>query len=128
MGIIIGLVITLGCVLGGYMAMGGYLSVLNQPFEFVIIGGAAIGTFIVANPMAVVKGQLQGPLVEAIKNAVPKDSDYPGTAGLAASFASRTQKPSHAAKWKATSDSPEESSIFQDYPSIMKDHELTNFI
>ena len=43
MGVLIGLVVTLGCVLGGYMAMGGYISVLNQPWEFVIIGGAALG-------------------------------------------------------------------------------------
>ena len=60
MGIIIGLVVTLGCVLGGYMAMGGYISVLNQPWEFVIIGGAAIGTFLVANPMVVVKDAGKG--------------------------------------------------------------------
>jgi chemotaxis protein MotA len=49
------MVITFGCVLGGYMAMGGHLEVLNQPFELVIIGGAGIGGFIVANPMKVVK-------------------------------------------------------------------------
>ena len=55
MGIIIGLIVTLGCVLGGYMAMGGHVDVLNQPWEFVIIGGATIGTFLIANPMAVVK-------------------------------------------------------------------------
>ena len=47
MNIIIGLVITLGCILGGYMAMGGHLDVLMQPFELVIIGGAAIGPMLV---------------------------------------------------------------------------------
>ena len=55
MGIIIGMVITLGCVLGGFMAMGGHIEVLVQPFEFLIIGGAAIGIFIIANPMSTVK-------------------------------------------------------------------------
>ena len=40
MNIVIGLIVTFGCVLGGYMAMGGHLEVLNQPFELLIIGGA----------------------------------------------------------------------------------------
>ena len=43
MGILIGFVVTLGCVLGGFMAMGGHLDVLMQPWELVIIGGAAVG-------------------------------------------------------------------------------------
>ncbi|MEQ9247581.1 MAG: flagellar motor stator protein MotA, partial [Nitratireductor sp.] len=40
MGILVGLVVTLGCVIGGYMAMGGHVDVLFQPWEFVIICGA----------------------------------------------------------------------------------------
>ncbi|MBI3452680.1 MAG: flagellar motor stator protein MotA, partial [Rhodospirillales bacterium] len=52
---IVGSVIVLGCVIGGYMAMGGKLAVLYQPFELVIIGGAAMGAFIIANPMPVIK-------------------------------------------------------------------------
>ena len=48
---ILGYVVVLGCVLGGYMMHGGFLSALWQPSEFVIIGGAAAGAFIVANPI-----------------------------------------------------------------------------
>ena len=44
----IGLVVTFGCVLGGYMAMGGYMDVLMQPWELVIIGGAALGIYLIA--------------------------------------------------------------------------------
>ena len=51
----IGLVVALGCMLGGYAALGGHLSVLMQPWEFVIICGASLGTFIVANPMSTIK-------------------------------------------------------------------------
>ena len=47
---IIGFLTVVGCVLGGYVAMGGKLAVLNQPFEVVIICGAALGAFIIANP------------------------------------------------------------------------------
>ena len=40
---IIGVIVVLACVVGGYMANGGHLFILWQPFEFVIIVGAAIG-------------------------------------------------------------------------------------
>ncbi|HYI69542.1 MAG TPA: motility-associated protein, partial [Skermanella sp.] len=50
---IIGSITVLVCVLGGYVAMGGHLAVLWQPFEAVIIVGAAIGAFIISNPKTV---------------------------------------------------------------------------
>ncbi len=52
---IIGLVVVLGCVFGGY-SIHGDLGVLWQPIEFVIILGAALGAFLVANPKSVVIG------------------------------------------------------------------------
>lgn len=53
---IIGFVIVFGSVIAGYMAAGGHLDVLWQPFEFLIIGGAAIGQFIIGNPKKVIGG------------------------------------------------------------------------
>ena len=55
MALIIGILIVIGCTLGGYVAMHGKLAVLMQPFELVIIGGAATGAFIISNPSAVLK-------------------------------------------------------------------------
>jgi chemotaxis protein MotA len=55
---IVGAATTIVCVIGGYMAMGGKLGVLMQPFELVIIGGAAVGAFIISNPMPVIKRTL----------------------------------------------------------------------
>ncbi len=52
---IIGFVVVIVSVLGGYVAMGGKLYVLWQPFELVIIGGAAVGAYVIANPPAVLK-------------------------------------------------------------------------
>ena len=75
MSILIGLVVTLGCVLGGFMAMGGHLQVLIQPYEAVVICGAALGTFIVANSMKTVKDTGRG-IVEALKGAVTNEQDY----------------------------------------------------
>ena len=47
--VIICIVVLFACVLGGYVAMGGKIDVLWQPFEVVIIVGAAIGAVIVGN-------------------------------------------------------------------------------
>src|SRR5262249_13300349 len=49
---IIGFVVVLGAVAGGYLMEHGKLAVLVQPAELVIIGGAALGTLLIANPMA----------------------------------------------------------------------------
>jgi chemotaxis protein MotA len=71
----LGLIVTLVCMFGGFAAMGGKVSVIWQPWEYVIILGASIGTFIVANPMKTIKDSGAG-LVEALKNDVPKKEDY----------------------------------------------------
>ncbi|MCV0393740.1 MAG: flagellar motor stator protein MotA [Rhizobiaceae bacterium] len=126
MGILIGLVVTFGCVLGGYMAMGGYLSVLNQPFELVIIGGAALGTFLVANPMKTVKDTGKG-ILEALKNAVPKETHYLETLGVLHSLM-RELKTKPRNEVEAHIDNPEESAIFQAYPTVLKNYDLTHFI
>ena len=58
MRLLIGTVVVFVCVLGGYMAMGGHLEVLWQPFEGVIILGAALGAFVIGNTGPVLKQSL----------------------------------------------------------------------
>src|SRR5687768_13036797 len=79
--ILIGLVIAVGCMLGGFAAMGGHISVIWQPWEFVIIGGSALGIFIVANPFATVKDTGRASL-EAFKGKSPKQRDYLDVLGV----------------------------------------------
>ncbi|MCO6051014.1 flagellar motor stator protein MotA [Mesorhizobium sp. RP14(2022)] len=126
MGILIGLVVTLGCVLGGFMAMGGHIEVLVQPWEVVIICGAALGTFLVANPMKVVKDTGKA-CVQAFKGAVPKEKDYLETLGILHSIL-REIKSKSRSEVEAHIDAPAESPIFQAFPLILKDKELTAFI
>ncbi|MCK5386304.1 MAG: flagellar motor stator protein MotA, partial [Gammaproteobacteria bacterium] len=57
---LLGLVITIASIVVGYLASGGLLSALWQPFEILIILGGAIGAFIVAFPARVVIGTLKG--------------------------------------------------------------------
>ena len=51
----IGLIVVFGPVLGGYVMHHGQLAVLYQPTEYLIIGGAAIGTLVIATPLGVIK-------------------------------------------------------------------------
>src|ERR1700721_3271205 len=52
---IIGIVVVFGCVIAGYLMEHGNLRVLIQPAELVTIGGAAIGTVLIANPLHILK-------------------------------------------------------------------------
>ena len=120
------MVVTLGCVIGGFMAMGGHIEVLWQPWEVVIICGAALGTFLVANPMSVVKDAGKG-MGEAFKQAVPKEQDYLEVLGVLHSLMRELRtKPRN--EVEAHVDNPEESAIFQAFPKVLKDHDLTAFI
>ncbi|HEX2841768.1 flagellar motor stator protein MotA [Hyphomicrobium sp.] len=126
MTIILGLVVMLGCMLGGFMAMGGHVEVLWQPWEFVIILGTSLGTFIVANPMKVIKDAGKG-LGEAFGNAAPSGRQYLDVMGLLYSLMRELRsKPRNEVEKHI--DAPQESPIFQKFSSVMKNKDLTVFI
>ncbi len=126
MGILLGLVVTLGCLLGGFVAMGGHLAVLVQPFEYVIILGSSIGTFLVANPTKVVKDSGKA-VMEAFKNKTPKQSDYLNLLGLLHSLM-REMRSKSRSEVEGHIDEPKESAIFQAYPAVLQDESMTHFI
>jgi len=57
---IIGIVVVIGAILGGYLMEHGNIKVLLQPAELLIIGGAAAGTVLIANPLHVLKQIISG--------------------------------------------------------------------
>ena len=57
---VIGIVVVLGCIAGGYLMEKGNLLVLMQPAELLIIAGAAIGTVLIGNPIYVLKAIVGG--------------------------------------------------------------------
>src|SRR5690349_1451603 len=57
---IIGILVVFGAIVAGYLMEHGNLKVLMQPAELVIIGGAAIGTVLVANPLHILKEIVSG--------------------------------------------------------------------
>ncbi|MGE0211589.1 MAG: flagellar motor stator protein MotA [Parvibaculaceae bacterium] len=126
MTIIIGLVVTIGCLLGGFAAMGGHIPVIWQPWEYVIIVGSAVGTFFVANPMSTVKdtGRAIG---EALKQKAPKSRDYLDVLGVLYSLMRELRtKPRN--EVEAHIDKPEESAIFQNFKGVLANKNLTHFI
>ncbi len=126
MTILIGLVFTLACILGSFVAMGGHIEVILQPYEFVIILGSGIGAMIVANPMKVLKDVGKGTM-EALKNAVPSNKHYLEVLGVLYSLMrelrgkSRNEVETHI-------ENPSESALFQKYPTVLAKKDLTTFI
>jgi chemotaxis protein MotA len=124
--IILGLFITLACMLGGFTAMGGHVWVIWQPWEYVIICGAAIGTFVVANPMKTIKDTGRA-TIEAIRGATPSQSDNIELLSLLY-FMMRELRDKSRAEMEMIIDAPYESDVFRRSPSVTSNTELTTFI
>src|SRR5436309_8474773 len=71
---IIGILVVIGAVIGGYLMEHGKLAVLVQPAELIIIGGAAIGTLLIANPLQTIMKIIHGVL--AVFKGTPYDKPF----------------------------------------------------
>jgi chemotaxis protein MotA len=124
--IVIGLVVTMACMLGGFAAMGGHIAVIWQPWEFVIIGGSALGTFVVANPIKTIKDTGKG-IKEAFTGDAPGKQQYLETLGILY-FLMRELRGKPRNEVEEHIDSPAESALFQKFPSVLANDDLTTFI
>ena len=123
---IIGMVIVLGSVIGGYMAMGGKLGVLFQPFELVIIGGSGVGAFIIANSLDVIKRSVGG-VIAILKGAKYKKPDYLELLTLQYQVF-RLAKSKGMLALEPHVENPHESTLFQQFPKFIGDHHATEFL
>lgn len=123
---VIGMIIVIGSLLGGFAAMGGHIGVLWQPWEYVIILGSAIGTFFVANSMKVVKDSFKG-IMEAVKESTPKPRDYLDTLAILYALM-RELRTKTRTEMEVHVDNPVESEIFKAFPKVLADKDLTSFI
>ncbi|WP_240125058.1 flagellar motor stator protein MotA [Thermomonas alba] len=124
--IIVGFIVVIASVIGGFLGSHGRLGALFQPFEFVIIGGAALGAFLVANPVKVVKETLAA-VLGVFKGPRYKSEDYLGALTLLYELLNRARKEGFMAL-ESHVENPSESSIFGNYPTIQGDHHLLDFI
>lgn len=124
--VIIGFIVVIGCVIGGYMAMGGKLAVLNQPFEFVIIGGAAFGAFMAGNTKKIL-GETMPALKLLFSGNKYKKNDYLEILGLLF-VVFRLAKKKGMLALESHVENPSESAIFSQFPSFLADHHALEFI
>lgn len=126
MNFLIGTIIAFGSILGGYAAMGGYLGVIWQPWEFVIIGGSAVGTFVIANPMYTIR-DTGSAIIEAIAEKGAKAADYLETIALL-HMLMRELRSKGPNEIETHIDNTTESEIFTQFPKILKDTQLVAFL
>jgi chemotaxis protein MotA len=122
--VIVGYVVILAALGGGFVGGGGHLGVLFQPFEFVIIMGAAGGAFVCGNSMTVVKAAVKG--ATATLGGSPYDKAF--YLELLLSFNALTSKirKEGLLSLEDIIDEPQIDTIF--LPKVLKDHHLMEFI
>jgi chemotaxis protein MotA len=126
LGSFVGILITVAALLGGFAAMGGHLTVLAQPWEFVIIMGTATGTFIVANPWKVVVDTGLA-AVQAVTNAVPGQRYFLDLLGALHALM-RELRAKGRNEVEPHIDDPASSEIFKAFPKVLADPPLLQFI
>ena len=123
---ILGSVVVLGCVLGGFVLEGGHLLALWHPTEILIIVGAALGAFMTSNPPKISKAAFKQALTLP-KGARYKRDDYVTLLKLIYDILMKMRKEGLLAI-EADLEKPEKSALFQKYPVILDDHHMVVFI
>ena len=124
---IVGIVVIFVMVFGGYLAAGGKMTIIlkSLPFEMMMIGGAAVGAFLIGNSMPAVKHTLKD-IGKVFKGPKWKPDDYRDLLCLLFSLI-RVAK-ANPVELEAHIEVPAESAIFQQYPKILTDHEAVDLI
>jgi chemotaxis protein MotA len=123
---IIGIVVVFGAVLSGFLMEKGPLAVLMQPSELVIIGGAALGTMLIANPMHVLK-KIISDLVRVIGGSKYSQKTYLETLKMMFDLFNKARKEGLVAIESDVED-PGKSPLFSKFPAFVKDHHVRDFV
>lgn len=123
---IVGILVVIGMIVGGYLMEKGNLSVLFQPAEFVIIGGAALGSFLIANPPKVVKGVLKN--IVLVFTAKTKPKEYYMEVLLLFNELLVLSRKDGLIGLEEHINGPDKSRIFTKYPAVLANHHVLDFI
>ncbi len=123
--VIIGLLVVIGSIIGGYLMVGGHLAVLWQPAELVIIGGSGLGAFIAANSKETITGAISG-VMGLIKGPKYKADDYLELLTLQYQVF-RTARSKGMLALESHIDNPETSDLFNQFPNFASDHHAVEF-
>lgn len=124
--VIIGIVVVLGAVAGGYLMEHGNLLVLLQPAELIIIAGAAAGTLLIANPLSTVIRIGTGIAASFSGNKYTK-AYYLQTLRMLLDLFNYARK-AGMAKLETDVEEPTKSEVFKKYPKFLKDHHALHFV
>jgi chemotaxis protein MotA len=124
--VIVGIIVVIAAVLGGFSMAGGHVGALIHPSEFVTIGGAALGGLIVSAPKKVLIDLIKGVLA-SVKGSPYNKRAYEEAFKCLYDLLRLARRDGMLALEPHIS-KPEESSIFAKYPRIAKDHHLVHFI
>ncbi|EKU25755.1 flagellar motor stator protein MotA [Xanthomonas graminis] len=124
--IIVGFLIVIISVVGGYVLSHGKLGALWQPYELMIIGGAALGAFLVSTPAKIVKATFVD-ILGAFKGPRYKSDDYRATLSLIYELLNKARRDGFMALEDHV-EKPADSAIFGNYPKVLSDHHLLDFI
>jgi chemotaxis protein MotA len=124
--VIIGYLIVLGSVFGGFALGGGPLAALLQPVEMLMIFGSAIGAFVIGNSGKVIKATLAS-LPSCFKGSKYDKAVYMELMSLLYELLSKARKEGLMAIERDV-ETPHESALFAKYPRIVGDHHLLDFL
>ncbi|HWW25133.1 MAG TPA: flagellar motor stator protein MotA [Caulobacter sp.] len=125
---IIGIVLLFGLVFGSFIMSGGKMDVIIEaaPHELMCILGAGIASFLISNSMTVIKATASG-FGKIFKGPKWKTSDYRDLLSLLF-LLTKTMKSKGVIALESHIEKPNDSTIFQRYPKITKDHFAVDFI
>ena len=126
--ILAGYLVVIGCVLGGYAMAGGHFGVIMHaaPLEMFIIGGAALGAFLVGNSGKTIKATLRF-APSLLKGSKHTKARYMELMALLYDVLTRARKEGLMAIENDV-EKPQDSAMFKKYPLILADHHLMEFI
>lgn len=124
--VLVGYLLVVGSVLGGYALAGGHMGALFQPLELLIIGGAAIGSFVVSNNAKVLKAVVRA-LPGLVKGSKYTKARYMELMALLYDLLSKARKEGLMSIERDV-EAPADSAVFQRYPALSADHHLVEFV
>ncbi|MDA8110368.1 MAG: flagellar motor stator protein MotA [Betaproteobacteria bacterium] len=124
--VIVGYLVILGAVFGGFALEGGHLAALLQPIELLMIAGAATGAFFVANTGKVIGATLKA-LPSVLRGSRYSKALYMQLLSLLYDILAKVRKEG-LMSIESDVDAPKKSPLFAKYPKIIADHHLLEFI
>jgi chemotaxis protein MotA len=124
--VIVGCIVVIGCVLGGFTMAGGHIHALIHPSEVLTIGGASLGALIIMSPNKVLKDLIKG-VLGTLKGAVYGPPAFRELFKLLYDLM-RTARRDGLLMLESDLEEPEKSRLFSKYPLVLHNHHAIEFL